>query len=543
MQAERRTSILRQWLGMAILTVVILVGGVMLEITSDGDKEEWYIDAWMVLGIAALASHLVLVSLPRVRLERAHRELEQRHAQQCTILEKSLEEMRHGDLVEFLGPVDQLPEVMSEAVQAAAQAISALVQQIQTSSVEVATSAGTVHATSAELVEGASQQAAAVVEITATTEELARTAGQIATSASGQAEFVAKAQDAGNEGALSLEGAVQGVGELRHGIEAIADRADILGKRSREIYRVLDLITEIAQETHILALNAAIEASAAGVHGDRFGVVAEEVRRLAERSRESVESVRQLLDGFSESIRSVVVATEEGSKSAVQVLEQSRSTQDAIEQLRSALADTAGAAREISLATDEQRTASNQVVLTLREISEVIQRTADSFQQFTSSAERLSGLALSIQLLTQSFRTDSGHSLKNQVLGWSDRLRDSTANLEVVEGVLADVVRNFPYIELAYLVDTSGSMVAFEVNRKVVEDHRLKVTVSPGQAYADRPWFQAVSRDQRTAVTPPYVSLLTDDRCFTIAAAVRNRSGAMIGILGVDVNVRSWTSI
>ena len=52
-----------------------------------------------------------------------------------------------------------------------------------------------------------------------------------------------------------------------------------------------------------------------------------------------------------------------------------------------------------------------------------------------------------------------------------------------------------------------------------------------------------MSRDQRTAVTPTYVSLLTDDRCFTIAAAVRNRSGSMIGILGIDVNVQSWTSI
>ncbi len=543
MQAERRRTILRQWLGMAILTVVILVGGVMLEMTSDGDREEWTIDAWLVLGIAALASHLVLVSLPRVRLERAHRELEQRYAAQCQVLETSLDEMRHGDLVACLESIGDLPPAMDEAVQAAAHAISALVQQIQSSSVEVATCAGTVHRTSDELVEGASQQAAAVVEITATTEELARTAGQIAVNASGQADFVAKAQDAGNEGAQALEGAVHGVGELRNGIEAIADRADILGKRSREIYRVLDLITEIAQETHILALNAAIEASAAGEHGDRFGVVAEEVRRLAERSRESVDSVRRLLDGFSESIRSVVVATEEGSKSAVLVLEQSRSTQDAIEQLRSALGDTAGAAREISLATDEQRTASDQVVLTLREISEVIQRTADSFQQFTSSAELLSGLALSIQLLTQSFRIDSVHSLKHQVLGWNDRLRDSTANLEVVEGVLADVVRGFPYIEMAYLVDTSGSMVAFEVNDTVVEDHRVKVTVAPGQAYADRPWFQAVSRDKRTAVTPPYVSLLTDDQCFTIAAAVQNRSGDMIGILGIDVNVRSWTSI
>ena len=106
-------------------------------------------------------------------------------------------------------------------------------------------------------------------------------AGQIATSASGQADFAAHAQKAGDAGASALEDAVHGAGALRDGIEAIAERADVLGKRSREIYRVLDLITEIAQETHILALNAAIEASAAGEHGDRFGVVAEEVRRLA----------------------------------------------------------------------------------------------------------------------------------------------------------------------------------------------------------------------------------------------------------------------
>ena len=66
--------------------------------------------------------------------------------------------------------------------------------------------------------------------------------------------------------------------------------------RSKEIYRVLDLITEIAQETHILSLNAAIEAAAAGDHWRRLSVVAEEVRRLAQRSQESVDSVRNLLD-------------------------------------------------------------------------------------------------------------------------------------------------------------------------------------------------------------------------------------------------------
>ncbi len=543
MQVERRRSFLRQWLGFAILILVMLIGYVMFELASNGEVHEWYSRSWLMIGLTALVVHLLAVTLPRVRLERESLELETRLAGHSLALERSLEEMRYGDLVGSLKPIDELPKVMSEAVEAATHAISALVQQIQSSSVEVAASASTVHGTSAELVESASQQAAAVVEITATTEELARTAGQIAINATGQADFVARAQEAGNQGALALESAVLSVGQLSNGIEAIADRADVLGKRSREIYRVLDLITEIAQETHILALNAAIEASAAGVHGDRFGVVAEEVRRLAERSRESVDSVRSLLDDFSGSIRSVVVATEEGSKSAGQVLEQSRSTQDAIEQLRTALADTAGAALEISSATDEQRTASDQVVLTLREISELIQRTADSFQQFKGSAEQLSDLALSIQLLTQSFRIDSVHSLKHQVLAWSDRLRDSAANLEVVEGVLAEVVDDHPYIEFAYLVDTTGTMIAFEINKEVVEAHRAKGSVAVGQAFGDRPWFQAVNRNKRPAVTPPYVSLLTDDRCITIAAAVRSRTGAMIGTLGVDVNVSSWTSI
>ena len=237
-------------------------------------------------------------------IERDHRELQMRHDQQCVAIEEALEEMRFGDLVRCLEPVGTLPQDMQLAVEAAARSIATLVQQIQSSSVDVATSAGIVHTTAVDLVEGASQQAAAVVEITATTEELARTAGQIATNAVAQADLVRRAQEAGNAGARALEQAVQGVGKLRQGIEVIADRADTLGARSREIYRILDLITEIAQETHILALNAAIEASAAGEHGERFTVVAEEVRRLAERSRESVDSVRALVDQFSGGIRS-----------------------------------------------------------------------------------------------------------------------------------------------------------------------------------------------------------------------------------------------
>jgi hypothetical protein len=417
------------------------------------------------------------------------------------------------------------------------------VQQIQTSSVEVATSARTVHETAAELATGSSQQAAAVVEITATTEELARTAGQIAVNAKGQADLAARSEAAADTGVGAVRLGAGGVETVRERIETIAERADSLGQRSREIYRVLDLITEIAQETHILSLNAAIEASAAGEHGTRFSVVADEVRRLAERSRESVDSVRGLLDEFSGAIRAMIVATEEGSKSAAEVMEQSRSTEHSIDSLRSALADTAQAAREISLATQEQQAASDQVVLTLKEVSEVIQRMAEGLRQFTGTSERLNHLALSIQLLTQSFRLASTHSLKHQILGWAKGLSGFRDNLEVVTGRLEDVLQSSPYVELAYVVDPDGVMLAFAVNSDLVGDRDQPGSVGVGEDYADRPWFQAVARQGRTVVTPLYTSLLTGEQCFTIAAAIHGMDDAIVGVVGADVNVPNWTRI
>ena len=85
--------------------------------------------------------------------------------------------------------------------------------------------------------------------------------------------------------------------------------------------------------------------------------------------------------------------------------------------------------------------------------------------------------------------------------------------------------------------------MSFAVNQELVGDQQLPGTVGVGQVYTDRPWFQAVARDERSAVTPLYESLLPGDQCFTIAGAVRDHDGFMIGTVGMDVNVRNWTRI
>src|SRR6185436_12737486 len=203
-----------------------------------------------------------------------------------------------------------------------------------------------------------------------------------------------------------------------------------------------------------------IEAAAAGDHWRRFSVVAEEVRRLAQRSQESVDSVRNLLDEFAGSIRATIVATEEGSKEATRVLERARAAADAIEELRAASGDSARVSREISLATQQQNAASDEVVLTLKEVSQVVQRMADGLKRFTETADRLHQLGLIIQMLAQSFHLDSQHSLKHLAETWAVEVRRRLGNWEAIERLLNEQVQRKPYVECLYFYDGKGGQVA-----------------------------------------------------------------------------------
>lgn len=530
-------------LGLLLIIALTLACGGLLEVMLPDGSPAWAVGSVPAAAVGVIAFYVWGVYLPERRLRLHSRRFEEITDRQLSALRSSLADLRGGDLVSAGGRGPSLGRDFEVPVRAALMALDSLVRQIQGGSIEVAVAAQKVEQTASDLASGSSQQAAGVVEITATMEELARSAGQIATNASAQAELSANAERAGDEGAEAVEEALSGVEAVQERMDAIASRTDALGRRAREIYGVLDLINEIAQETHILALNASIEASAAGEHGQRFAVVAEEVRRLAERSRESIESVRRLLDDFSESLREAVVATEEGSKAAAEVLGRAREAAASIEELRGALGETAQASREISLATQQQRTASDQVVLTLKEVSEVIQRMADGLKQFTSSAEHLNKLGLSIQLLTQAFRIDSRRSLKQVLALCAERLAGFSSHTEVTGGVLEELLGEHPFLELLYVVDERGSMVSFAVNETLTGERELPGHVAVGQSYDDRPWFAGVSRHGHAAVTPVYDSLLTGEPCFTVATPVIGPEGELEGVLGVDVNVRHWTGI
>ena len=528
--------------GVFPVAATAVLGAALLAVLLAYSAPPWVVAAAGAVGAVVVALLIVQLVLP-LRLALAERRcLEAQVRRLEAALSVTMRSLQAGDLSADQPALGDLPPPLTDAITAAKTAIAALVQQIQAASVEVASAAGTVQGNAGELACASTEQAAAVVELTATTEELARTAAQIAANAATQAEAAAQAEESGDAGAVAVGEAVAGVEAVIARIGAIAGRTDALSARSREIYKVLDLITEIARETHILSLNAAIEAAAAGEHGRRFGVVADEVRRLAQRSRESVDSIRAILEEFAASTRATAVATEEGSKEGARVLERARAAATAIDELRGALAHTARAAREISLATEQQRTASDQVAVTLKDVSQVVQRMAEGLHTFSDTAERLNHLALTIQLLTQAFRTPSPRSLKHLAAAWAQELQRRAGHWEGMDAHLVELLRCHPWIELAYLVDKDGAMVAFAVSGDVSGMGR-DTGIAVGASYADRPWFKAVQRDRRSILTPLYDSLLTGQPCFTIAVPVWGEGERLDGVLGADVNARNWTRI
>ncbi|MCP4655999.1 MAG: methyl-accepting chemotaxis protein [bacterium] len=462
--------------------------------------------------------------------------------QRQTVLEV-LHKLHLGDLVVSAHDLEDLPPQLMRAIQQATGALTAHIQRIQERSREVAVIGGEVHSTSSELASGFSQQSAAVVEITATIEELARTAAQISQNAEHQAELADLAEAEGNKGAEAVQAAVLGLNGLSERITGIADRADSLGSHSKEIYRILDLISEIAHDTHILSLNAAIEAETAGEHGRRFAVVAEEVRRLAHRARESVQSVRVHLAEFSGAIRSTVVATEEGSKDARQVQEQARSAQGAIEELRGALGATSVAAQEISLATKEQRTASDQVAVTIKEVREVIQRMADGLRNFSTTARNLNETALAIQLVIQAFRFVSPRSLKHTFQQQADQLASRASGWEGIDAELEAVLRACPYLEFCYLADAEGTLLGSAISPEWSRGGRAPEGIVVGKNYADRPWFKTVQQTRSATITPLYESMHTTEQCFSVVVPVTSPDDRPLGVLGADVNLTSWIKI
>jgi methyl-accepting chemotaxis protein len=271
--------------------------------------------------------------------------------------------------------------------------LRALIKHLQDGIIEVSAASTDIEGLAEQQTAGSVEQAVSVEEITSSLEELAMSAAGIADRSESVVAIAEETVTAATGGQRTVTAALEGMDRIRNTVQNIAQTTVRLGDRSKKIGDVLDIIQEIASETHLLAVNAAIESAAAGEHGRRFSVVAGEVRRLAERSRASAEEIAALVTEIQAAISASVMATEEGTKEVEAGVGLARGVEKALQEILEMIEKTTQTAKEISFATQQQRAASDQVVAVIRGIADNAREAAEGMKQASSLVTQLTTLA------------------------------------------------------------------------------------------------------------------------------------------------------
>jgi methyl-accepting chemotaxis protein len=283
----------------------------------------------------------------------------------------------------------------------AAQVARKLRRQIGTSVGEVQSSSAELQASANQQAVGASEQATAMSEITTTINELLATSRQIAESAQRVVQIAEETAQLGGRGEETVAHGLGSMAEIRQHVDLVVTHMLDLGQKSQQIGAVLEILTELAEQTNILAINATIEAAGAGDHGSRFAVVADEIRKLADRVAGSTKEVRDLIDDVRRAVNTTVMATETGSKAVDAGAAHVTQVAASFRHIASAANTTTEAAREIELSTKQQTTAVEQVNVAIANVAQATRESEASSSQTLQTAAQLSSLSVELRRLVE----------------------------------------------------------------------------------------------------------------------------------------------
>jgi methyl-accepting chemotaxis protein len=322
----------------------------------------------------------------------------------------------------------------------------------EVASVAVEETTSTVHEMSANIknvAKNAQSQLNSITQTSASIEEMVVSIQRIADTTQQLVKLSQKSKKAVVLGLESVENSVKGTDEINQAITSSADTIATLGVRAEEIGKIVDVIDEIAEQTNLLALNAAIEAARAGEQGLGFAVVAEEVRKLAERSTKSTKEIADLISGIQietkEAIRlmdnsiqivekGIDLSNKVGSSlkdiegNVAEVDRYSKEISAATQEQTSGSTNIAKAAetlrditQEISSATDEQASAAEDTVKNMEKMIEMIHQNASAATELASAAEELSTQADVFQDIVNRFVLDSDKKLEKDEKGFQKK--------------------------------------------------------------------------------------------------------------------------
>jgi methyl-accepting chemotaxis protein len=267
-----------------------------------------------------------------------------------------------------------------------------------------------------EISAGAEEQSQQAVEVAGAVEEMTKTILETSKNAGSAADASKQYGDIAKEGGYAVNRTIEGMNQIAAVVKKSAGTVHELGSSSNQIGEIIQVIEDIADQTNLLALNAAIEAARAGEQGRGFAVVADEVRKLAERTTKATKEIAAMIKKIQKDTQDAVISMEEGTVQVEKGIQLADHAGSSLKQIIDGADKVVDIVMQVAAASEEQSSTSEQISKSIEAISSVTQESSVGLQQIARAAEDLNHLTRSLDSLISNFKTTSSfqyHSLKS----------------------------------------------------------------------------------------------------------------------------------
>jgi twitching motility protein PilJ len=339
-------------------------------------------------------------------LRRAAESDRQNRANQDAILRllNEISSLADGDLTVRAKVTEDITGAIADSINYAVGEMLRLVNGINEAAKQVTAATQSAQTITTQLQHAAQKQAGEIQGTGQSVLIMAQSMGDVSKRANESAKVAQASLHAAEKGAQAVQNAIRGMNDIREQIQGTSKRIKRLGESSQEISEIVQLISDITEQTNVLALNAAIQAASAGEAGRGFTVVAEEVQRLAERSAEATKHISAIVKSIQRDTQEAIEAMErstEGVVAGTKTADEADRALREIEQVSNRLAELIGA---ISNATQDQATSAAKAAANMKEILGVTQLTSEGTKKTAASAATLTALAEGLKQSVAGFK-------------------------------------------------------------------------------------------------------------------------------------------